>query len=309
MTVRSVVIGLAALGMLAQPAAALTFSFSTIQGDTLNANQAAAFQAAADAWSSALSNNIVVPLQIGFANLDPSILGGSSPIIYGIDASSVKSALASHATSADDRAAVASLPNYAAGTTLTVNGAQAQALSFNVLGSDGSIEFNSNQAFSTSRSAQGTVAAGTFDLIGVAEHEIGHILGFISAIDTAGLPSTILDQFRFTAPGVRNTTRVNGSYFSLDSGTTAIAGFSPGGASNDNYQASHWAQGTGALLDPAIAPGMVENITPLDLRALDVIGFDLAASTPTSVPEPASLSILAVGLLGLVVRRRLGTAG
>ena len=302
MTVRSLALGLAtglaSLGLFAQPAAALTFSFSTIQGDTLSSDQASAFQTAANAWSTVLSDPITVSFQIGFRSLGNNILGGSTPALLAVNANLVKTRLAADATSANDAIAVASLPTYGANATLALTNAQAAAIGIAAATNDGTIEFSSNYTFSTSRTAQGTIAPGTYDLIGIAEHEIGHALGFLSGLDNPGTPATILDQFRYLATGVRDTTLVAGAYFSLNGGTTSIAGFSPG--PNDTYQASHWLLGTGALLDPAVAAGVVQNIAALDLLGLDVIGYDLV----TPVGEPASLLMLAMGLLGVAALRR-----
>ena len=87
-------------------------------------------------------------------------------------------------------------------------------------------------------------------------------------------------------------------------GMTDIADFSVGGAGN--YQASHWLSGTTsdgalALMNPSIAPEQVENITALDVRAADVIGYNVSA-----VPEPATWAMMIVGCgaVGFSMRRR-----
>lgn len=303
MIARTSTLGVLALGVLAlstpaRPAAALTFDFTTIAGDTLTADEAAAFTTAANAWSAAVTDPFTVTLQIGFRSLGASTLGASSPSLVSFNANVVKAALAADETSSRDAAAVASLPAYGASASLLLTTAEARALGFRTTGSDGSIEFSSDFPFSTARSAQGTVAAGTYDLVGIAEHEIGHMLGFVSGLTIGPGYSTLLDQFRFLSPGVRNTATVAGAYFSLDGGATSLAQFSPG--PNDSYQASHWLEGTGGLMDPALPAGTVQNITPLDLTAFDVIGYDLA----TAVDEPAGGAVLAAGLLGLAVLRR-----
>ena len=298
MKLRITALGLAILGALTQSADALTFSFTTISGDTLSTDQASAFQTAANAWSTALSDPFTVSMQIGFRSLAANVLGGSSPALVEVNANVVKAHLAADSKSANDAIAVSSLPTYGASDTLVLTNAQASAIGIAVDPNDGTIEFSSNYTYSTSRSAQGTIAPGTFDLVGIAEHEIGHTLGFLSSFDNPGTPATILDQFRYLGAGMRDTTLVPGAYFSLNGGMTKIAGFSPG--QNDSYQASHWLEGTGALLDPAVSAGVVQNIAALDLLALDVIGYDLA----TPVGEPASLAMLAMGLLGVAAYRR-----
>jgi hypothetical protein len=50
-------------------------------------------------------------------------------------------------------------------------------------------------------------------------------------------------------------------------------------------------------MDPTLGYGELATITPLDLRAFDVIGYDL-------VPEPAALSLFALAGVALLRRRR-----
>ncbi len=288
---------------IAQPAAALTFSFATVSGDSLSASQAAAFSTAAGAWSAVLRDPFTVSLQIGFsASLGAGVLGATSPTYISRPASSVVSQLAADAKDADDIRAVASLTALPPPGSLLLTTAEAKALGYAAPGVDAVIQFSSGFTFSTSRQSDGSTAAGTFDLIGIAEHEIGHALGFDSSFDLGSSSMTVLDLFRFNAAGARSTTAAN-SYFSLDDGATALAAFSPG--PGDAYQSSHWQQGTvsngaAALMDPAVSPGVTQNITPLDLEALDVIGYD--AGIP--VAEPASAMLLAASVAGVLVRRR-----
>ncbi|MFX7977167.1 NF038122 family metalloprotease, partial [Acinetobacter baumannii] len=81
------------------------------------------------------------------------------------------------------------------------------------------------------------------DFITVAEHEIGHALGFVSGVDDidfcidnsaqCGLSNTVgrfenapwytpLDLFRYSAPGVLNVAVGGSPYFSVDGGATSI---------------------------------------------------------------------------------------
>jgi len=291
---------------VAGPAGALSFNFTVANGTTLSAAQSAAFQTAANAWSNVLTDNITVNLQVGFTTLGSGILGQTSLAFTAPTAASVRTHLAADISSADDAQAFATLPTYAPGTQFALTNAQAKAIGIAADGNfDGTIEFNSAFNFSTSRNADGTIAAGTFDLVGVAEHEIGHALGFVSAVDSPALLHTVLDQYRYSSPGVR-TTSTGAAYFSLDGGLTSIASFSDG-ISN---QGSHWAPGTTsggalALMIPALAPGQVENITLLDERAMDILGYNLARFSP-AVPEPASWAMILAGfgMVGTALRRR-----
>ena len=187
--------------------------------------------------------------------------------------------------------------------------AQAKSLGYTITagGLDGVIEFSSVFSFATSRDSNGAIASDTIDLIGVAEHEIGHLLGFISNLDSHLATSSgggaiegrsVLDLFRFAAPGARSYANGDAAYVSIDGGTTSLASFAEGAS----YQASHWApntlvQGVPALLDPGVGYGQVINITPLDALALDAVGWDASrAMSLAAVPEPGSLLLTATAV-------------
>jgi hypothetical protein len=295
MRFRVFIVGAGLFAASVAPASALTFSFSQIAGTTLTSDETAAFQTAANAWASVFTDKVTVNVQIGFTALGTNILGGTAATFVTASGTAVKSLLTADRKDGTDIAAVSSLTGQPLPSTVAMTSAEARALGFTTAGvtSDGSIEFSTAYTYSTSRDANGNVAAGTYDLVGIAEHEIGHLLGFDSSIDggTSGI-STLLDAFRFSSPGTRSIT-TGAAYFSLTDGATSIASFSDG----TTYQASHWLQGTGGLMDPALALGSTENITGLDITALDAIGWD--------VPEPASITVFALGLAGLrAIRRR-----
>ncbi|MCM8595266.1 NF038122 family metalloprotease [Accumulibacter sp.] len=93
-------------------------------------------------------------------------------------------------------------------------------------------------------------------------------------------------------------------YFSIDGGITRIARFATGVHSGDGRQASHWKDDFGiGIMDPTESPGESLVISPTDIRALDVIGWDLAG---LSVSEPDGLSLFLIVVLAarMVGRRR-----
>ena len=171
------------------------------------------------------------------------------------------------------------------------------------------------------------IGAGLIDFVGVAVHEIGHALGFVSGVDTYDqflgqdldgfVVANTLDLFRYTAVsaslGIKDFRPFFDSYFSLDGGETAIAPFSTGAFNGDGQQASHWKDNLDiGALDPTAADGELVDVTPFDLLAFDVIGWDLSqeALLATSniqvqaVPEPETMALFGLALLLIAQQRR-----
>jgi hypothetical protein len=205
---------------------------------------------------------------------------------------------------------------------LEITTANARALGFNIAaGTDATITFSSNFTWDFDNSDG--IAAGAQDFVGVATHELMHAMGFVSGVDdidfSPGLSETnyfanSLDFARFSNASLAAgadldmTADARAKFFSIDGGATNLTtnvagGFSTGVNFGDGRQASHWKDNLGlGIMDPTANPaGQLNLISELDLRALDIIGWDRF----TAVPEPSSL--LCVGISGglmLVVRRR-----
>jgi len=359
----------AALTIAAPALAGPTFILNDIGGVGAGTQARAGFTAAAALWSSVFSNNVTLDLNVGFQALSSGVLGQTGSASTDVSYANVRSALVKNAATADDRSAVASLAptlsfitntlsggvtnalthvlenNQASRDTqyLSVNTANQKALGLMPARSaavDAVITFSS--AFKWTFDASQGVAKSTYDFVGIAAHEIGHALGFVSGVDTAdayaqasvsGLDSTAwgtpLDLFRYDTAGGRDWTVGGTPCLSVDGGENCGAGFATGYSKGDHYQASHWKHGYHlGIMDPAIALGQLLSIGPNDLQAFDAIGWNLAAprantsrvtwgpvhETPnpespsnivtTAVPEPGAITLFGLGIIASAIARR-----
>ncbi|WP_310486538.1 NF038122 family metalloprotease [Chamaesiphon sp. VAR_69_metabat_338] len=306
------------------PVNALTFNFSPTAGTSQQAIDG--FTSAGNLWSSVLTDNVNVNININFAALGAGTLGETGSSYQSYNYGQVYSALKSDRTSVNDNTAVSSLasgstfnmllnrtannPNGAGSATpyldnngnannrtleMTSANAKALGLQGNSSNSDASISFSSLFNWDFNRSDG--ISSGTFDFVGLAAHEIGHALGFMSGVDILDGNSSSqyyndnqftyvspLDLFRYSTDS-KNVNAIDwtadnrAKYFSLDSGVTKVADFSTGEIFGDGRQNSHWKDNQGlGILDPTIAPSELLAISDNDKRALDAIGWNRADS-------------------------------
>jgi hypothetical protein len=334
------------------PARAVSFNFfceSDPDCNSFNSSAFSGFQQAAGLWTQLYSDAMVVNIEIAFKPLPGLVLGGASPGLniapYGL----YRSLLGLDRTSGSDDLAFASLPvqtsfpllinrtsdhpngagdaspyldndggtNNASIVLSTANvkalGATPAYQLSNPDGVDGWITFNSVFGWDFDRTDG--IGSGLFDFVGVAAHEIGHVLGFLSGVDELDVSSSgptfnsdnvyanvqPIDLYRYSVESravgaIDWTADGRGKYFSIDAGATSLAAFSTGVTHGDGRQASHWKDNLGiGLMDPTLASGEQGVITTLDVLAFDVIGYDrreLTQQVPAPLPLAGSLAAL-----------------
>jgi len=251
-------------------------------------------------YQNTISTNITV--NIYFYNMNAG-LGSSFFVFYTAGYTGFRTALGSHATSADDAVALANTPTGAVNpingsANLGVKSANGRAIGLNTP----EVLFNFAGSPCPTFTGSGciglnvTLANSHGDLTAVVEHEIDEILGLGSAL--SGTTTTANpwpeDLFRWSSPGVRSygansSTTVPCSvatpraFFSIDGGTNNLNEFN-NCANGGDY--GDWITHTPSQVQDAFTnftgtPSLTATST--EVRALDVIGYDI-------VPPPAIVS-------------------
>ena len=186
-----------------------------------------------------------------------------------------------------------------------------------------------NSAFGYDFDPNNGITAGLTDFDAVVVHEIGHALGFTSAIgsSTAGSPTfTVWDLYRVrpeaVTPGEPYTdgagwevtprvltpgppSSVGVQVMFTGEAEYELSTATGGRTGGDGQQASHWRAdefngpgGTIGIMDPTISSSVRDEITPVDIRALALFGYvvdatpSLAAATLTIGGTPVNIDFL-----------------
>jgi Ca2+-binding RTX toxin-like protein len=239
----------------------ISYDPTTVNATTLgSATKLAAFEGQVNAAAQLFENAYLDPVSVNITVKYAAVgLGQSNQSYYSYSLSTVKDALKKDITSLDDL-----LTQKTLGTagTIYLTHAQLKALGLiaaNTAGSDGTITFdNTPGLIDFTHSA--AMSATSYDLYGVAAHEISEIMG--RGVDvtasSGGVLHTVLTQYD-----------VGGN---LKIGTETLLKFNTA-ATGDK---GDW-DSTVAASDAYRAfanPGTVSTVSPTDMRAVDIIGWD-----------------------------------
>ncbi len=222
------------------------------------------------------------PVQINIilaATIDPAVLGESNaPLVGTFTYDQIRTLLINDNTahpSPDGTASTAALPavNPYACTTFLVARGLAKALG-NIPSdatNDGTFTFGTTHAYTYDPANR--AVPGRFDFIGVALHEITEIMGRVARLNQTGNCNRPYDVFRFLGAGTQSLIFTDSNvYFSVDGGTTNLKNFNANGNGGD---LGDWASGSNDAFNAFSDSGVENDLTPVDVRVMDVIGWDL----------------------------------
>jgi len=129
-------------------------------------------------------------------------------------------------------------------------------------------------------------------LVGVALHELTHAMGRAPY----GTQPDVFDFYRFTSPGVRLFTDnipASAAYFSLDGGTTKIVDYGQNSDPSDFLNSG--VQGGNDPFNEYYTNTTLQQLTGIDLKQLDALGFHLASQTPVVIQTDGTTSLVQVG--------------
>jgi hypothetical protein len=238
-------------------------------------------------------------------NTPGSLLGASNTQYDIFDYATVRNRLLTK-TDTNQPAAYATLPVVSpfGNDTFIFPVAEAKALGFtsalSLAGYDGVVGTISEEELAPGgATADWTKAApangNQYYMIGSIEHELTEVMGRFARDGTTVGNSpplyTIMDLFRYQAPGVRQTTNGDPAYFSIDNGNHFYYYWNTDLAAGD---LGDWIQFAPGGIPPGADPfnlfedpGVINEISSFDLVNMNVLGWNLVPVVKPNPPPPA----------------------
>ena len=241
-------------------------------------------------YQTLFSDPITVAIRFRFSAVDANgkpmdnLVGASNTTIDGIDWNTYITALKADAKTANDMAAIATLPTSPLTAVIVSKSAGGRAIGLNTLPADfgfggaydGVITLNSSKPCQFTR----PVSAGNADARMFTEHEIDEVLGLGSHLGSAQ-PQFLFaqDLFSWASLNARNTTATGERHFSIDRGLHFIVTFNqdPGGDYGDWESEPQCPQNHTLVQNAWNCYGQSAEISATSPEGinLDVVGYDL----------------------------------
>jgi hypothetical protein len=262
-----------------------TFTSAGLSAADITAMKAANSYAASQ-LTSRFTDNINVNIKIT-AVPGTNTLGQSESPIRSVDSyAALRAAMVSDSKTADDATSLAAGGSISAADPIPgahvyfVTQAQAKALGLipdDAATSDGTFTFGGGHQYTYDPNNR--AVAGKIDFIGTALHEFTEIMGRIGNMGD-GMPDPQyqqMDLFHFSGAGTRGFNKGPGRSFSIDNGTTLLKAFNDFNANQGDLQ--DWAGGTNDSFNAFSSDGVLNDMSPVDLQVMDVLGYDRATAT------------------------------
>jgi hypothetical protein len=285
-----------------------TSNFNSNFGSNAAAAQAA-WIAAANVFESNFTDNIAVNITVDAVG-GTSVFGQSNTALIGPTYASLYAHVVADATTPDDATAIG--PGGSVTATDPTGGAgnwwvsRAEAKALGIIASDSSNDGKTTFGAGNPFTFSGAIAPGTYDFQGVAAHEISEVLGRLGigggTIGTTTNSYSLIDLFSFSGAGARvlGSGGIGGEgSFSIDNGTTLLKKYND--QASNGLDLRDWFGGTNDSFNQFSDSEVINPVSDVDLREMDVIGYDRVSA----VPEPSSVFLLAtIVLIADLLRRR-----
>ncbi len=187
---------------------------------------------------------------------------------------------------------------FAGGSTIAATSAEVDGyIALNTISNGATLDYNLNDL----------TIPGEINAVGAIEHEITEVFGRLSILGLQSAATnpiyTLMDLYRYSAPGVPTLNAGASDYFSLNGGTTDLATYNNAANGGD---AGDWAASvTNDAFDASLIMGSPDTISAVDSSVLGVIGLQpliapvtirgtaaKQAATDTGSPRPFSTLVV-----------------